>query len=349
MSQNKILENMKRNLRETKRLAALNSGMFKLRRALKKLKNTPIILNRHQEAATQIQKAWKELNKSKIPKFKEERSKKLAKEANNLMRNILRMNNLPKTSILGKRRNTDSNSNSNNNQAKTYKKREVNLPNLAVDGFGMRSPCGGIARYMKRAQKTFNDASVVSAYLDYSIASNQYGILKNIDAIVKSRGAANTSSRIIATKQVHFFMVAMRGDAVGHAVSVLVDPGVYTSQFRIWVFDPHGEASTNSIWGRTMREKVVPIIKQLWGITNTNNRMTRYYNGPNLQANNNNRIGVCTTFYVTFMEYIRALIAGRNINGITEYAALDSIERRKFFLDFPPNIQGLVIAKNRTR
>jgi bacterioferritin (cytochrome b1) len=71
------------------------------------LKNTPIVLDRHQEAATQIQKAWKELNKSKIPKFKEERSKKLAKEANNLMRNILRMNNLPKTSILGKRRNTE--------------------------------------------------------------------------------------------------------------------------------------------------------------------------------------------------------------------------------------------------
>jgi hypothetical protein len=121
------------------------------------------------------------------------------------------------------------------------------------------------------------------------------------------------------------------------------------SEFRMWVFDPHGAASRDSVWGRTMRQKIVPIIKQLWGITNTNNRLAKYYNGPNLQANNNNRVGVCTTFYVTFMDYIRALVAGRNINGITDYAAMNNIAKRKFFLDFPPNVQGLVIAKNKTR
>jgi hypothetical protein len=49
------------------------------------------------------------------------------------------------------------------------------------------------------------------------------------------------------------------------------------------------------------------------------------------------------------MDYIRALIAGENINGITRFAAQDSIERRKYFLDFPPNIQGLVTVKNKTR
>ena len=166
---------------------------------------------------------------------------------------------------------------------------------------------------------------------------------------MKQKGAPNTSSRITATKQVHFFMVGMRGETGGHAVSVLVDPGVYTSEFRMWVFDPHGAASRDSVWGRTMRQKIVPIIKQLWGITNTNNRLAKYYNGPNLQANNNNRVGVCTTFYVTFMDYIRALVAGRNINGITDYAAMNNIAKRKFFLDFPPNVQGLVIAKNKTR
>ena len=348
MSEN-VLKNMQERKRKVNREAALYTGRFKLERALRKLKKNPIITDRQQEAAEKIQRAWKRLNKSKIVKYKEERSKKLTKEVENLLKNIQKMNNAKQPSILGKRRNTNSDSNSNNNQTRTYRKREVNLPNLSVDGFGMRSSCGGIARYMKRAQKTFDNASVVSAYLDYSIVNNQHGILKNIEAIVKSRGAPNTSSRITTTKQVHFFMVAMRGDAVGHAVSVLVDPGVYTSEFRIWVFDPHGEDSKDSIWGRTMRQKVVPIIKQLWGVTNTNNRMTRYYNGPNLQANNNNRIGVCTTFYVTFMDYIRALIAGQNINGITRFAEQDSIERRKFFLNFPPNIQGLVIVKNRTR
>ena len=261
----------------------------------------------------------------------------------------MNVNNGPNMTKNGTKKRRANNSNSNNNQAKAYRKREINLPNLAVEGMGMRSLCGGIARYMKRAQKTFDNASVVSAYLDYTIATNQYGILKNIEAIVKSRGAPNTSSRISASTQVHFFMVVMRSDTVGHAVSVLVDPGVYAQNFRMWVFDPHGEASRDSIWGRTMRQKVVPIIKQLWGVTNANNRMTKYYNGPNLQANNNNRIGVCTTFYVTFMDYIRALIAGENINGITRFAERNSIERRKFFLDFPPEIQGLVIVKNKTR
>ena len=261
----------------------------------------------------------------------------------------MNINEGPNRTKNGTKKRRANNSNSNNNQAKAYRKREVDLPSISVDGGGMRSSCGGIARYMKRAQKTFDDASVVSAYLDYTIATNQHGILKNIDAIVRSQGAPNTSSRISASKQVHFFMVAIRGETTGHAVSVLVDPGVYTSNFRMWVFDPHGEASKDSIWGKTMRQKIVPIIKNLWGIKNTNNKLTKYYNGPNLQANNNNRIGVCTTFYVTFMDYIRALVAGENINGITRFAAQDSIERRKFFLDFPPNIQGLVIAKNRTR
>ena len=132
----------------------------------------------------------------------------------------MNVNNGPNMTKNGTKKRRANNSNSNNNQAKAYRKREINLPNLAVEGMGMRSLCGGIARYMKRAQKTFDDASVVSAYLDYTIATNQYGILKNIEAIVKSRGAPNTSSRISASTQVHFFMVVMRSDTVGHAVSV---------------------------------------------------------------------------------------------------------------------------------
>ena len=259
----------------------------------------------------------------------------------------MNINNGPNRTKNGTKKRRANYSNSNNNQARAYRKREINLPNLNVGGSGMGCGYAGIPRYMKRAKERFDNAYVVSAFLDYTIATNQYGIVKNINTIIKRHGVPNTSSRITTSKQVYFFMVGLRNVDNAHAISVLVDPGVYAPNFRIWVFDPHGEASRESIWGRTMREKVVPIIKQMWGITNANNRMTKYYNGPNLQANNNR--GVCTTFYVTFMDYIQALIAGENINGITSFAAQDSIERRKYFLDFPPNIQGLVTVKNKTR
>ena len=373
MSQsNNELDKMKARLNKVSREAALNTGRFKLKRALERLKNIPITSERHQTAAKKIQKAWKELNKSKIPKYKEEKTKRLANEANQLLKNIAainlnrnlnnittRINKLNMTNknnngnvIMGnaapirkkKRKSANSNSNSNNNQTRAYRKREVNLPNLNVGGRGMGCGYAGIPRYMKRAKERFDNASVVSAFLDYTIATNQYGIVKNIDTIIKSHGVPNTSSRIATSNQVYFFMVGLRNVDNAHAISVLVDPGVYKPGFRMWVFDPHGEVSGNSIWGRTMRQKVVPLIKQLWGVTNGT---VRYYNGPNLQANNNR--GVCTTFYVTFMDYIRALIAGENINGITRFAAQNSTERRKFFLNFPPNVQGLVVVKNKTR
>jgi len=184
-----------------------------------------------------------------------------------------------KESVLGKRKNSDSNS--NNNQARGYRKREVNLPNIVV-GRGMGCGYAGIPRYMKRAKERFDNASVVSAFLDYTIATNQYGIIKNIDTIVKRHGTPNTSSRISISNQVYFFMIGMRSPGNAHAVSVLVDPGVYAPGFRMWVFDPHGEMSRDSIWGSTMRTKVVPIIKDLWDVRNNgNNRSVRYYNGPN--------------------------------------------------------------------
>ena len=372
MSQNNnALERMKRNLRNVSRKAALNTGRFKLERALKRLKNTPITSERHQTAAKKIQKAWKELNKSKIPKYKEEKTKRLANEANQLLKNIqainlnrnlnnitTRINKLNMTNknnngnvIMGnaapvrkkKRKSANSNSNSNNNQTRAYRKRQVNLPNINIGGGGMGCGYAGIPRYMQRAQERFDNANVVSAFLDYTIVTDQHGILKNISKILNRRGAANTSSRISVGKQIHFFMVGIRDVDKAHAISVLVDPGVYTNEFRMWVFDPHGQDSRGSIWGTTMRQKVVPIIKDLWG----SNFAVRYYNGPNLQADNNR--GVCTTFYVTFMDYIRALIAGKNINGITRFAAQDSTARRKYFLNFPPEIKSLVVVKNKTR
>ena len=150
-----------------------------------------------------------------------------------------------------KRKSANSNSNSNNNQTRAYRKRQVNLPNINIGGGGMGCGYAGIPRYMQRAQERFDNANVVSAFLDYTIATDQYGILKNISKILNRRGAANTSSRISVGKQIHFFMVGIRDVDKAHAISVLVDPGVHTNEFRMWVFDPHGQDSGGSIWGTT--------------------------------------------------------------------------------------------------
>lgn len=307
--------------------------------------------NVRNQAARKIQKAWKSGKRREARQLVRNLQagivdnlaselKKLNLTNKNNNGNVIMANAppLPKK----KRKSANSNSNSNNNQARGYRKRQVNLPNIVI-GTGMGCGYAGIPRYMQRAQERFDNASVVSAFLDYTIATDQYGILKNISKILNHRGVVNTSSRISASKQVHFFMVGIRDVDKAHAVSVLVDPAVYTGEFRMWVFDPHGQASRSTIWGTTMRQKIVPIIKDLWGT----NFAVRYYNGPNLQADDNR--GVCTTFYVTFMDYIRALIAGENINGITRFAAQNSTNRRKYFLNFPPEIKSLVVSKNKTK
>tara|TARA_R100001198_G_scaffold54826_1_gene31062 strand:- start:6185 stop:7219 length:1035 start_codon:yes stop_codon:yes gene_type:complete len=308
--------------------------------------------NVRNQAARKIQKAWKSGKRREARQLVRNLQAGIVDNlANELKKlNLTNKNNngnvimanappLPKK----KRKSANSNSNSNNNQARGYRKRQVNLPNINIGGGGMGCGYAGIPRYMQRAQERFDNASVVSAFLEYTIATNRYGILKNISKILNRRGVVNNSSRISVGKQVHFFMVGIRDVDKAHAVSVLVDPAVYTGEFRMWVFDPHGQASRSTIWGTTMRQKVVPIIKDLWGTNFT----VRYYNGPNLQADDNR--GVCTTFYVTFMDYIRALIAGENINGITRFAAQNSTNRRKYFLNFPPEIKSLVVSKNKTK
>lgn len=307
--------------------------------------------NVRNQAAKKIQKAWKSGKRREARQLVRNLQAGIVDNlANELKKlNLTNKNNngnvimanappLPKK----KRKSANSNSNSNNNQARGYRKRQVNLPNIVI-GTGMGCGYAGIPRYMQRAQERFDNASVVSAFLEYTIATNRYGILKNISKILNRRGVVNNSSRISVGKQVYFFMVGIRDVDKAHAVSVLVDPAVYTGEFRMWVFDPHGQASRSTIWGTTMRQKVVPIIKDLWGTNFT----VRYYNGPNLQADDNR--GVCTTFYVTFMDYIRALIAGENINGITRFAAQNSTNRRKYFLNFPPEIKSLVVSKNKTK
>lgn len=337
MSENNALRNMLERKRQVNRESALYTGRFKLERALKKLKSMPLETNRQQEAAKKIQKAWKDLNKSKIAKYRDEKEKRLQSEVNRLLKNL--ESERPK-----KRKTTNSNSNSNNNQALTYRRREVELPNIVV-GRGMGCDYAGIPRYMKKAKQRFNNAGYVSAFLDYNVSSNQYGITKNIDTIIKRFGRVYESgSRINPSKQIYFFMVGIRADDNAHAVSILVDPRDSKDR-KIWVFDPHGELSKSSVWGKTTRKKIVPILRKLFKIPG---RKVRYYNGPNLQADNAR--GVCTTFYVTFMDMIPFLLdKSININYMSEAAKRNSTQMRQFFLNFAPENAGIITAKNKTR
>lgn len=260
--------------------------------------------------------------------------------------------NMPNAPPNVNRKRKSPNSNSNNNQLQQrvkVKKREVALPNLIV-GRGMGCAYAGMPRYMERAKQRFDNMGIVSAYIDYNFTVNQYSITKNSSKIINNRGKINTTSRITVGNQVHLFMVIIRGTngtagEKAHAVSVLVDPNVYNRGGRMWVFDPHGKLSNTSVWGKTMRKSVVPIIQNLWGPSS--NFTVRYYKGPNLQAGNNR--GVCSTFYVTFMDYISELLAGKNINNITKVAAINNIPARKRFLNNPPNVNRPIIAKNITR
>lgn len=340
MSENNILKNMLERKKQVNREATLYTGRFKLERALKKLKSIPLETNRQQEAAKKIQKAWKELNKSKIEKYREEKVKRLQNEVNRLLKNL---ENTP-VERTRKRKTANSNSNSNNNQTLAYRKREVELPNIVV-GRGMGCDYAGIPRYMKKAKQRFNNAGYVSAFLDYNVSSNQYGITKNIDTIIKRFGRVYESgSRINPSKQVYFFMVGIRTDDNAHAVSILVDPRDSKDR-KIWVFDPHGEMSKSSVWGKTTRKKVVPILRKLFKIPG---RKVRYYNGPNLQADNAR--GVCTTFYVTFMDMIPFLLdKSININYMSEAAKRNSTQMRQFFLNFAPENAGIITTKNKTR
>lgn len=226
-----------------------------------------------------------------------------------------------------------------NNTGKVLKRsgREVEIQPIQI-GVGMGCPRTGIPRYLKMAQNRFDDRGIVSAFFDYTVETGNYGIVKNIDKITKRYGTPNVNSRITPSKQPHFFMVGMRVPQGGHAVSVLVDP----NKKYIWVFDPHGDYSRQTVYGQTMRRKIVPIIKNMWKIPT---QRVRYYHGPNLQADNTR--GTCSTYYVTFMDMIPYLLSGQaNINQIERLAAMNSTAIRQFYLNFAPQNVGKIVTKN---
>lgn len=237
------------------------------------------------------------------------------------------------------KRSRNNNNNNNINKVRKISGREVTIDPIEI-GRGMACPRTGIPRYLQIAKDRFDDQNIVSVFMDYTIQTGNYGMVKNIDKIVKSFGTPNVNSRIIPTPQPHFIMVGMRNIGGGHSVSVLVDPRPGSK--HIWVFDPHGEASKGTVYGRTMREKIIPIIKNMWKIPK---HRVRYYNGTNLQANNIR--GTCSTYYVTFMDMIPYLLSGvANINQINQLAGINSTAVRQFFLNFPRTSTTRIVARN---
>ena len=234
----------------------------------------------------------------------------------------------------------NNNNNSNNEKILKSRPREVDIPPLVI-GDGMSCGYAGIPRYLKRAKDRFDNMGYVSAFFNYVIPTKKYGIVKNIDKVKIALGRPNINSRINASPNVHFFMVGITNESGnGHAVSILVNP----IQKKIWAFDPYGRDSPNSEWGIALRREIIPIIQNMWGGGFT----IRYYNGPNLQVENNR--GVCTTFYVTFMDMIPYLLSGQgNINQITELAAMNITAMRKFYLNFAPQNVGRIVTKNVTQ
>ncbi len=333
-------------------LRNLNRGDTELRNIITKITNlSSFTRNVRNDAARKIQKAWKVGRRREVRRLMRNIQ---AGHVNNLAKefekfNLVNRNNsgnviMTNVAPVRPKKRKAANSNSNDEQTMKTRGREVELSNLEI-GRGMGCQYAGIPRYMKKAKKMFDEKSIISSFLDYNIETNQYGIVKNIPTIVNRFGRIyNSGSRIVPTNQVHFFMIGLRTDSNGHAVSVLVDPRDPKNR-RIWVFDPHGEKSRTSIWGKTTRKKIVPILQKMFKIPG---RKVRYYGGRDLQEGNTR--GVCTTFYVTFMEMIPYLLSGAaTINQINELAKKNSIQIRSFYLNFAPETEGRVIVKNKTR
>ncbi len=212
--------------------------------------------------------------------------------------------------------------------------RELYMPPLKI-GVGMACPKVGIPRYMQIAKQRFDNLGIVSVFLHYNKGTKQYGIYKNIEAILRASNSSATGSRITPTPQPHFIMAGVRDGNIGHAVSILVDP----SSRKMWIFDPFGNQVFLNPLSLTLQTEVLPIIRRMWKIPEKN---MIFYRGPNLQAMNTR--GTCTTYYLTFMDIIPYLLTGQaNLKNIPQIA---DTALRQFYLNFAPDPPGRAIVKN---
>lgn len=227
-----------------------------------------------------------------------------------------------------------------------------NLPPLPKN-LGMMCVKAGYTRYLNEIQKflenkRFMGRRIYTGVYQY-VEDTGIGTYINTPIQLINNTYKFTTSRKSPIKKItsnptgiYYFMVFVvhnEIDLIGHAINILVDTD--RTNPRIWVFDPHGGASTLDIpetYGKVTREKIVPNIKKMLGITN--NVRTSYYTGPNLQARNNR--GVCTTFYISFTEQIINLLNNYiNINQL-EQILPNSTNRRIQFLNNPGEIRNVI-------
>jgi|TARA_B100001758_G_scaffold75029_1_gene63360 hypothetical protein len=200
---------------------------------------------------------------------------------------------------------------------KSYKVvREV--PELQ-QGVGMTCTYRGYIRYLNEikaqlADVLHNGKRITVKFLEYDENANR-GVVVNTAAQLLNRRYTlefkNNGSeipRINNSGGVYYFLVVVhkKNSTIGHAINVLVD--TTRTGPRIWVFDPHGGESMNRRgFGSILRNKVLPNIKKFFGGA-VESTIAKYYDGPNLQANNAR--GVCTTFHINFTQMIPHLLNG---------------------------------------
>ena len=255
--------------------------------------------------------------------------------------------------------NKQSNINFSPGPLKTVKTSKVvrTLPPLPP-GVGMACTRSGYVRYIEELNVRLRNARhngkrINVKFLEYSDSINR-GIVVNTSAqLLNGRPPLefkNNGSNIprlnAPTGSIHFFLISITkrtNPNRGHAVNVLMDTS--GPQPRIWVFDPHGNrAMERNGYGSIFRNRVLPNMKRFFGDV-FNGINAKYYNGPNLQANNTR--GVCTTFHLDFADAILGLLnesvnirifAGGNLN----------IAGRSAFLNNPTLI-GTVTNKRVTK
>lgn len=252
----------------------------------------------------------------------------------------------------------------NNRSKKTVKYRGVTrqLPRLDI-GKGMMCTRAGYTRYLNEIQTFLNMQRFMGRRIN-TVVYQYYGdtgvgrLMNKPEQIINQNPKflthANQPVQMINNNPtgIYYFMIFVMNrstDSIGHAVSILVDP--VPGAPRMWVFDPHGAASTVNLpytYGKIVREKVVPNIKKMFGgVFNRNNTRTIYYNGPNLQARNDR--GVCTTFYISFAENIMNILTGTITLDQLGFILPNVINARKQFLNNPPNPNRNVVVRNSTR
>jgi len=227
---------------------------------------------------------------------------------------------------------------------------------------GMSCTRPGYIRYIDELRSRldgvrYKDKRIRVRYLEYDDSMNK-GIvvntseqLLNMKPKIQFKNNGTTVPTLNAPPgSIHYFLISItkrNNPTMGHAINVLMDTG--NPEPRIWVFDPHGRNAMNrNGFGSILRNRILPNMKKMFGSV-FDNTITRYYTGPNLQANNTR--GVCTTFHLDFAQAIPALLNETvNIQKFRDQNV--NIAGRVAFLNKPTlfsNVTGKRVTKKNTK